>query len=146
MARPFGTFKYRTKEALEAAINEYFNKCDGEPLRDENGYLVLDKHGNPMYKTIPEPYTLEGLALHLGVTPQTLCNYAKNEDYFESIEYARMKCLQYAAKRLYDKDGVQGAKFYAINNSKRMGGLEYSEKVEHDITMAPVMFVDDLKD
>jgi hypothetical protein len=143
MARPFGTFKYRSLEELESAIDDYFESCDGKPIMTKEGLAATDKNGNPVY-TPSKPYTLEGLALHLNITPQTLVNYGKNEDYFEAIERARMKCLTYVAERMYDKDGVQGAKFYAINNSERMGGLKYADKVEHDINVAPITFIDDL--
>lgn len=122
MARPFGSFRYLSVETLERDIEDYFAKCD---------------------KT-NKPYTLEGLALALSITPQTLCNYSKNEDYFEAIQYARGKCLSYTAERMFDKDGVQGAKFYATNNSERMGGLKYADKQELDMNIAPIQFVDDI--
>ena len=148
MARPFGTFKYRTADELEKAIDEYFDICDGKPLRDEDGSIVFDKHGNPKYTTVPEPYTIEGLALYLDVTPQTISNYAKNEDYFDTINRARMKCLAYLSKRTLDKDGVQGARFLLTNNSERMGGLKYAERQEMSIDGNLVCFngADQLED
>ena len=144
MARPFGTFKYRSVDELEKAIDEYFELCSGKPLRDDDGVILLDKNGNPRYIEVPEPPTIEGLALHLDVTPQTISNYAKNEDYFDAINRARIRCLAYISKRSMDKDGVQGAKFMLINNSERMGGLKYAEKAEFDVNMQPIQFLENL--
>ena len=126
--RPFGTFKFDSLADLEAGISEYF---DGQ---DEKS----------------KPYTLEGLSLALNITPATLCNYGKEDYadgiYFEAINRARIRCLNYATERLYDKDGVNGAKFYATNNSERMGGLRYADRQEISMDVAPVTFVNNLED
>ena len=126
--RPFGTFDYKTVEDLERAINEYFSQCD------ENN----------------KPYTMTGLALKLNITPQTLCNYGDREyangKYFEAVNRARMRVIDYSESRAFDKEGVQGAKFMLTNNAARMGGLEYRDKVEQSISIAPISFVDDLSD
>ena len=118
--------KYDTVEELDNGIEEYFRECD-----EKN-----------------KPYTLEGLAYSLNIDPRTLNNYG-NEGYgegkyFPSVYRARCRCLAYKAERLYDKDGVQGAKFDLVNNSERMGGLRYADKVEQTIDIAPISFVDDL--
>lgn len=116
--RPFGTLKYDNLADLEAGIDNYFAE------QDEKG----------------KPYTLSGLALALNITPQTLCNYACKDDYFDAINRARQKCLSYAESRLYDKDGVQGAKFYLCNNAERMGGLRYADRQEVAVDAAPITF------
>lgn len=67
MARPFGTRKYEDVEQLQSVIQEYFDFCD------EN-----DK-----------PYTMSGLAFALGISRQTLINYSKDENYFDTIKNAR---------------------------------------------------------
>lgn len=145
MARPFGTLKYDNVQELDKAIDEYFEICEGKPIRDPNtNTIVLDKNGNPQYVVFPEPPTIEGLAVYLNVDPKTITNYAHKEDYFPTINRARMKILAYNSKRMFDRDGVNGAKFNQINNSERMGGLKYAEKVEQDINIAPITFVDDI--
>lgn len=118
--RPFGTLKYDNLEDLQNGIDNYFAE------QDEKG----------------KPYTLSGLALALNITQQTLCNYAHKDDYFEAINRARQKCLSYAETRLYDKDGVQGAKFYLTNNAERMGGLRYADRQEVAVDAAPITFKD----
>ena len=139
MGRPFGTLKYDNLADLQAGIDAYFADCDG------NG----------------KPYTITGLALALNIDVKTLANYGSkgyaihttnNDDesdgdtYFHAINRARQRCIGYAEDRLYDKDGVQGAKFYLTNNAERMGGLRYSDRQEVAIDVAPISFVDDLGD
>lgn len=124
--RPFGTLKYDTVGALEQGIDDYFADCD-------------DKG---------KPYTMTGLALSLNLDVRTLVNYG-NENYadgkyFLAINRARQKCIAYSEERLFDKDGVQGAKFSLSNNSERMGGLRYADKQEFDMQVSPITFVDDL--
>lgn len=114
--RPYGTFKFDSLEELENGISDYFNGQDAKE----------------------KPYTLEGLALALNITPQTLCNYGSKDyadgKYFEAINRARIKCINYASERLYDKNGANGAKFYLTNNAERMNGLKYSDKQEFSVS------------
>lgn len=122
MARPFGTFKYDNIDDLEKGIDKYFTDCD------QNN----------------KPYTMTGLALSLNIDVKTLTNYGQNENYFPAINRARQKCIAYAEDRLFDKDGVQGAKFTLTNNSERMGGLRYADRQEMAVDVAPISFVDDI--
>lgn len=128
MARPFGTFKYDNVEDLEKGIDKYFEDCD-----------IKDK-----------PYTIEGLSLSLNVSSVTLMNYGREDyadgNYFSAIRRAREKCIAYASSRLYDKDGVNGAKFYLTNNAERMGCNRYADRQEVSMDVAPVSFVNNLED
>ena len=94
----------------------------------------------------PVPPTMEDLALALNVTTRTLENYGKEDKYFRTINRARQKILAASARRLYDKDGVQGAKFSLTNNSERMGGLRYADRQEVSVDAAPISFVNNLED
>jgi hypothetical protein len=130
MARPFGTFKYRSVDELEKAIDKYFADCDERPVLDKDGTQITDKHGNPMFYP-GKPYTMSDLAESLGITRQTLLNYSEKDDYFAPILHAREKVQGYAERRLYDKDGCNGAKFSLINNHKDGG---WADKQEFGIT------------
>lgn len=44
MARPL---KYKTVDALQAAIDAYFEDFRGKPLLDDSGHAVTDKCGEP---------------------------------------------------------------------------------------------------
>mgnify|MGYP001765939271 CR=1 FL=1 len=129
MARPFGTLKYDNVDDLEKGIDKYFSDCEAKE----------------------EPPTLEELAQSLNISVKTLWNYGqegygdgKNSDYLQAIQRAREKCISYASKRLFDKDGVNGAKFYLTNNAERMGGLRYADRQEMAVDVAPISFVDDI--
>ena len=124
MARPFGTLKYNNIDDLQAGIDAYFAEREAKGL----------------------PCTMSSLATALNITTRTLSNYGQNDSYFPAINRARQLCLGYAENRLYDKDGVQGAKFYLSNNSERMGGQRYSDRQEVSVDVAPIAFVDDLGD
>lgn len=110
--------KYKTNEELAVAIEQYFKDCDGKPLLDNDGCAITDKHGQPIIVNAHPP-TVTGLALSLGFTSrQALLNYQAKKQFVDTITRAKSKCEEYAESRLYDKDGVNGAKFSLINNFK----------------------------
>jgi hypothetical protein len=61
--------KFESVELLQNQIDSYFDKCDKKS----------------------EPYTITGLALALNTSRQTLQNYQKREDFFDTIEEAKLK-------------------------------------------------------
>ena len=118
---------YKTPEEMQAVIDKYFEDCEGEYIRDEEGNIETDKHGHPV-KTKARPLTITGLALALGFTTrQALLNYEGKEEFVDTIKRAKAKVEQYAEERLFDKDGVNGAKFNLSNNFKG-----WSEKQQID--------------
>ena len=127
MARPFGTFIYDKLSDLQAGIDKYFDDCDDRK----------------------EPYTMYGLALSLNIDRGTLLNYSHNNSpqdeqgnsYFSTISRARLRVQGYAEKRLFDKDGIGGAKFSLINNARSDG---WAERQEVNLDVSPISFVDDL--
>lgn len=76
MARLTGTKKYEDIELFKVKIEEYFVK--------EN-----------------YPWTISGLCLHLDITRETLCNYEKYDNYFDTIKRAKLKIENYAEKLLF---------------------------------------------
>lgn len=111
--------RYKTAAEMSAAIEEYFKDCEGHVLTDENGETVRDKYGSPVIIG-SHPPTVTGLALTLGFkTRQSLLNYQARSDKFNDIiTVAKSRCEEYAESRLYDRDGVNGAKFSLTNNFK----------------------------
>lgn len=59
--------KYKTKKALKQGIDDYFKNCDDRE----------------------RPYTMSGLALHLGIDRNTLINYGKNELFYALVKEAK---------------------------------------------------------
>lgn len=111
--------KYTSAAKMQEAVDAYFADCEGHPLTDENGDAVLNKNGSPVIVGAHPP-TVTGLALWLGFkTRQSLLNYQHRSDKFNDIlTVAKSKCEEYAERRLYDRDGVNGAKFSPANNFK----------------------------
>lgn len=135
--------RFVSPEHLQCMVNEYFESCNG-PLLDRYGNLVYDKNGN-IVKTQVEPWTVSGLALYLGVSTMTLKKYrvgmidsllsemkVDTDDYmtFSSVVLkAKQKIESYAERRLYDRDGSQGARFVLDNC---FGWLAKKEQAEID--------------
>lgn len=107
---------YESKEELERKIEEYFDKCAGHMLEDDEGKPVLNKWDEPVILGAKPP-TMTGLALFLGFSGrQTLLNYHERQEFMDAITRAKSRIEAYAEARLYDKEGVNGAKFNLQNN------------------------------
>lgn len=110
--------KFSTREELQAKIDAYFAACDGKPLTDATGNICRDKYGCPIIIDAHPP-TVTGLALALGFTSrQALLNYQAKKEFVDTITRAKSRVEAYAEARLFDRDGVHGAKFNLINNFK----------------------------
>lgn len=116
---------------LSIYVDGYFDNCDANPIRV--WHTQLDKNtGLPVSMETQQPYTVEGLARHLGMTKQTLLNYQKKEGYEEFFDIIRCAKDRITEQRV--KLGTLGVfkegftKFLLINNS------DYVDKVEQKVT------------
>lgn len=122
--------KYKSVAEMQKKIDEYFASCKGELLRDENGIPELDKHGRPIYLNAKPP-TVTGLALALGFTSrQALLNYQAKKQFVDTISRAKSFIEEYLETRLFDKEGVNGAKFSLSCNFKGWNVKEEDKKEE----------------
>ena len=124
---------FSTPEEMQILIDKYFLDCDGVLLVDKEGVPTLDKYGNViMYRQ--KPYTVTGLALALGFTSrQAVMNYQAKKMFVDTLTRAKLIIEDYANSRLFDRDGINGAKFTLINNYKDYRDkqdLEHSGKIE----------------
>lgn len=120
--------KYVNKEEIEEKIEQYFKSCEGEILYDANGSPVLNKWGRPVIIN-QKPPTVTGLALALGFTNRlSLLNYQGKAEFVNTITRAKAKVEQYTEERLFDRDGVNGARFSLSNNFKA-----WSERPQSDL-------------
>lgn len=120
--------KYKNKEEIEELIDKYFKECEGELFVDDDDKPVVTEKGSVIYIVPPKPPTVTGLALALGFsTRQSLLNYQGKKEFMDTITRAKSYIEEYAERRLFDRDGVQGAKFSLINNFKG-----WSEKSKDD--------------
>ncbi len=115
-ARPIHE-SFKSPELFKAKCEGYFMECDNTS----------------------QPYTITGLALYLNCSKMTINNYEKERnnyleklnvdtgEYAEVVEWARLKCENYAEKRLYGDKQVQGAIFNLKNNY----GWQEKQEFEH---------------
>ena len=102
--------KWKSVEAMQEAIDKYFESCKGEPLMID-GEPFMDKLGNVVL-IHQHPPTVTGLALALGFTSRlALLNYEARPEFFNAVTRAKARCEEYAEERLFDKDGQRGAAF-----------------------------------
>jgi hypothetical protein len=110
--------KYKTAEELQTAIDQYFKDCEGKPLTDDEGTVMLDKHGMPVIIG-QHPPTITGLALAIGFTSRkALLDYQGRKEFCNTITQAKARVEEYAESRLFDRDGSNGAKFSLQYNFK----------------------------
>lgn len=124
--------KYNSAKALQQAIDDYFNECNKPKfLKDEEGNILRDKKGNPIYLG-DKPPTVAGLAYYLGfASTQSLMDYEKDERFSVIIRRAKLQIEEYLESRLMDRDGQRGAEFnLRCNfkwNDKKDDGNNYGE-------------------
>jgi hypothetical protein len=107
---------YSSAEKMQEAIDAYFNSCRGKPIKDDDGEYVTDKAGEIVLFG-SKPPTVTVLALALGFTSRlALLNYQERPEFINTVTRAKAKIEEYAETRLFDRDGVQGAKFSLSNN------------------------------
>lgn len=127
---------YKTPEEMQKVIDAYFESCEGEYLIID-GCAVTDKNGYPVKKK-ERPLTITGLALALGFnTRQALLNYEGKPEFVDTVKRAKAKVEQYAEERLFDKEGVNGAKFNLSNNFK---GWSEKQQIDSNVNLSPVVF------
>lgn len=124
---------YNTAEEIQEKIDAYFEECKGKVLTDDEGEMIRDKNGIPIFIDVRPP-TITGLALALGFTSRrALLNYQAKEEFVHTITRAKAKVEQYAEERLFDKDGANGAKFSLANN---FDGWKEKKEIEADVKNA----------
>lgn len=126
------TPRYKNPEEIEGLIDEYFKECEGIPYTDENGQPLTTEKGSIIYKKPPKPPTVTGLALALGFTTrQALLNYQGKENFVDTISRAKTVIEEYAERRLFDRDGCNGAKFSLANNFR---GWSEKQEIKAQVT------------
>lgn len=124
--------KYKSKEEIQEKIEQYFQDCKGEILKDDEGNTVFNKFGNPVIVG-EKPLTVTGLALALGfASRQALLNYQGKKEFNDTITRAKSRVEEYAESRLFDRDGSNGAQFSLRNNFKGWN-IDNEQKLEIEL-------------
>lgn len=112
---------YKTPDEMQVVIDQYFEDCEGELLRNKEDQPVLNKFGDPVYIRVKPP-TITGLALALGFTSRrALLNYEAKKAFVHTVTRAKARVEAYAESRLFDRDGSRGAEFSLRHNFRWAG-------------------------
>jgi len=124
MTHPGGRpLKYKTPEALQAAVDNYFTECDNR--------IVVKQHAHSKGITevkTPTPYTIAGLARALNVDRDTINNYSKRDEFFGIISHARDKIQE--SNLTLGLLGCHDSKLAALNLASNYG-YSTKESIEH---------------
>lgn len=102
---------FKTVEELQAAVDQYFDECDNRMKE------IHTKEGEAVAITVPEPYTMSGLAYALGISRQTLIDYENRDEYVDTIKRARARVERDVERRLLEgTSGAAGPIFNLKNN------------------------------
>lgn len=108
--------KWTNAEEMQAKIDAYFENCKGHVLIGKDGNPAQDKYGRVIVVE-SHPPTVTGLALSLGfASRQSLLNYQGKKEFLDTITRAKARVEEYTEGRLFDRDGVGGAKFSLEHN------------------------------
>lgn len=128
---------FSSPEQLQSEIDQYFESCYG-PLIDWKKHKIVYDNNGEVVRVQVEPFTVAGLAYYIGVPTETLdrITWGWYDDLDEDDDYklysailkrAKQKINLYAEKRLYDRDGVVGAKFVLDHHFRMITRKEQAE-------------------
>lgn len=119
---------------MQQKIDDYFESCFKEDLKynsNKKYYEPKKDYKGNIIKYQYKPFTITGLANALGMTRETLLRYGEQDEFSDTIRKAKQKVEEYVEERLFDRDGVNGAKFNLINNFNN-----WSDKQKIDTTVS----------
>lgn len=120
--------KYNTAEEMQTKIEYYFTSCF-KPALDKNGKVMRNPLTGQVILIQFRPFTMSGLADALDMSRQSLLNYKKDDEFFDTIERARRKVEIYTEEKLFEKETCNGSKFSLSNNF----GWADKQEIEHKI-------------
>lgn len=112
---------WETPEAMEKAIQEFFDICDGKIGQDDI----------PPEKRHRRPYTLSGLAVHLDVTRQLISRYNKKDGFCDILRRARAKCEAWLVENAIMENSSSNFTAFVLKN-----GHNFEEKQKLEVESA----------
>ena len=129
---------FETVEDLHNAIEDYFTECDNTIVKK-----ILNKN-QEIIAEVSRPYTITGLAQHLGTNRQTLINYEEREEYFDTIKRAKARIEACYEERALLGDNNPVVSIFTLKNNfnwKDKSETELSGKdggaIEHKLNLSP---------
>jgi hypothetical protein len=117
-------WNYRMKREYASMKTSDLEKL-GIPSEDQFEWVPdYDRHGEIVTYQV-KPYTIVGLAQHLGTTRQTLLDYQERDGFFDTIKNAKVKCEAYTVEQLFQPKIAAGVIFNLKNN------YGYTDKIDH---------------
>lgn len=113
---------YTSAEELQIIVDEYFEWCDNRAIK------VVNKDGKEYMISRPAPYTMSGLARRLGMSRETLVQYAKKDQFSDAIYEARDRVQEDVETRMMETRNERGAQFSLANN------FGWKNKQENEVT------------
>ena len=120
MARPK---KFDNVEELQLLIEEYFAYCDSQTK------TVLTKKGELVVIPHPKPYTVQGLAVYLDCTMETLLQYQKQDAFSETIKKAKTKIETNKVEGMISGDWNATGVIFDLKNNH-----DWKDKTESETT------------
>lgn len=130
---------FSSPEVLQKEVDDYFMSCYA-PVIDKNGRIVRDDDGE-IVKIQKRPFTVSGLAYHIGVGTMTLNRYCdgrmddlgeEDENMLFSVilKRAKQRIESFAEESLYNRDSQAGARFVLDTHFRRITQKEQAEIFE----------------
>jgi len=114
--------KFQDLAVFQAAIDAYFDSCYAEVVvKDKDGHACVDEDGTVMREMQQvEPFTITGLALALDTSRETLMEIETqrsgyDDGFVDAIKRAKLRCQQYAERRMFQARNPAGA-IFALKN------------------------------
>ena len=123
---PAGALKIKTREELIDRILDYFNRISTTIVDEETGVPIMSKWLTPP--------SFSGLALAIGISPQTLRNYQQRDEYSDVVLQARAIIESYYEESLNSRNRATGA-IFAL---KQRG---WSDNIDLNLTTSRVVEV-----
>lgn len=123
---PAGALKIKTREELIDRILDYFNRISTTIVDEQTGVPIMSKWLTPP--------SFSGLALAIGISPQTLRNYQQRDEYSDVVLQARAIIESYYEESLNSRNRATGA-IFAL---KQLG---WSDNIDLNLTTTGVVEV-----
>lgn len=110
--------KYETAEALQEAIDKYFDSITYEKIVKEDGEVIYNAAGEPVKRiAFAVPPTNEALCLYIGISRSMWFRYRQDEELGEVCREADLKVRAWRTEEVSTRDRTQGLQFLLSNDS-----------------------------